>query len=529
MPTDAATSSLASIAVEILVRCRACDGVVPVNRFGAAASCDACGRTVDLTDDTWGLVLREAAGDTARAEGEERAAIVESGQATLRCVFRRTAPHCLLCREPLPLGESAGLVQRGVVFCIGCGARVPLRALPISAAGLHFVVGEEEERKAASETKTLPCGGCGAPLPIDGTNRTVRCTYCKASSSVPEELWRAFRPHREVRRWFLVFAGGEGARPASASVTWQTVADVAVDAEGNVYFVGRLDESDAETAVWSVTPDMTLRWAKRSLSGLPHQSARLFHASKGRIGVWYPGGRVVAFLDASNGETRSTYPSPGGAHSVPIERCSGLAQDFDGSLVATIQGRAWGGQHPHCIFVRFTESGEVVDLWPDVPSPAPPELGETIPDYRSLASHPTWIAGAPELALGWDGTLYVYGGIYGGLGWARIARNGFLTYERVPTDSSMRIAGDRRGWLHILGRGEIVVTDHVTHLQWKLNAKDGPAGLAEERLLAVSPTGEVMLVGDAGRFRRLGAKGAVLFASEASRRADQAGHKRGWS
>ena len=522
------------MAVEIVARCRACDGVVPVNRMASRAACDHCGHAFDLPEETWGLVFDEAQGGAGKA-ASERAAVVASGQVTLRCVFRQTPPHCISCREVLPIDDLASNDSKARVdraFCPGCGTSVALRHPGASARGPVLVVGEEAERKAAVDaaaaTQVLPCGACGAPLPIDATRRTVHCTYCNAESAVPDAIWNVVSPERQVRRWFLVFAARASAT-ADAKATWSSVSDIAIDSDGQLYCVGKLDESDTETAVWSVDREMNLRWSKRSLAGLPARSAHIFVASRGRVGVWYPGGQLVAFLDASNGETVSTFPANReAARRIPFPRCVALAADLDSTFVGLFTGESWGGMTPHCYFLRFTEDGHPVDLWPEVAAPGPPEIGDTIHDYRNLPSHPGAIAGYPNLALGWDGTLYLHGGSHGSLGWVRIARNGFVTSESVPLDSAMRIAGDRRGHLYLVGKGQIVVTDNLMRRLWKLTAADGPAGLAGERLVGVTPEGEVTLVGDGSRLRRLDSKGAVLFASEASRAADQASHAPGW-
>src|SRR6185369_3504813 len=98
-----------------------------------------------------------------------------------------------------------------------------------------------------------------------------------------------------------------------------TVTDVAVDEEGSLYCVGLLDERDTEASVWSVGSDMAFRGVKGSLAGLPHKSARLFVVPRaGRVAVWSSERNVIALLDASNGETVSTYPAPSGAASVHV-------------------------------------------------------------------------------------------------------------------------------------------------------------------------------------------------------------------
>jgi hypothetical protein len=514
-----------AVAVELVLRCRACDAVVPINRLTMSAACPACGRRVELPEATWGLVLAEARESAGAAVGDERAAIVETGPATLRCVFRRTPAHCLACREPLPIGDPALHAGPGVVHCVGCGDRVAVRRAPVAAPGLDLVLGEEPEPAApgagAKDTRTVPCGACGAPLPLEGTHRTLTCTFCNASSAVPEDLWRELHPRREVRRWFLVFSPGTTA--ARGTATWTSINDAVIDAAGNVYCVGLLDPGDAETALFSIAPDMTLRWAKRSLAGLPRSRARLFVAPGGRIGAWYPGGHVIAFFDAATGDTVSTYPSAAAPRpAVPLERLVDLVADVDGTFLALVAGEPFPGRPEHCWFARFTEAGERRDLWPGVPWTGDLELGVVIESYRTLSSQPLALQGIARLAVTPTGMLFVYGGASSVFGWVRIARDGFVTREQVPVDSSMRLAGDANGGIHLLRRGELVMADRVGRLVWKLSAEGGgPAGLVDERHLVVLPSGEATLLGDGGRLRRVGPDGAVLFASPASRHADQ--------
>ncbi|HEY4117358.1 MAG TPA: hypothetical protein VGM56_05860, partial [Byssovorax sp.] len=133
MATGEATAR--AVAVEVVARCPACTGVVPINALGAAVACAACGRRVELADAVWARLLAETLDTAARlGDGDEDAAVVEAGALKLRVVVRRTAAHCLACREPLPTSEAEELASHGAVFCVGCGARVPLRKPPIAAS-----------------------------------------------------------------------------------------------------------------------------------------------------------------------------------------------------------------------------------------------------------------------------------------------------------------------------------------------------------------------------------------------------------
>ena len=529
MTTGEATAR--AVAVEVVARCPACTGVVPINALGAAVACAACGRRIELGDAVWSRVLSAETLDTAAhlRDGDEDAALVEAGAVKLRVVVRRTAAHCLACREPLPTSEAEelALARRRVLRRLRRARAAPQAA---GHRARRRAPGQAEEAAGAAsrEPRHLSCGARAARRSRSPAHepRGRLLVLATRRAPVPDDpaWWRDPHPVRDGAPPLVSSSSRTLQRRRSAEVTWTRVVDAAVDAGREPVPVGLLDAGmDAATAVRSLAPDMSPRWAKRGLAGLPVDRAQLFVAQQGRVGLWFLGGKLVAFLDARSGETVGTYPAtPTSPHPVPIERCGAIAADVDGTWLALVIGEGFGGMVEHTTLVRFTEAG-LVDLWPGVPPPSPPELGEAIPWFRDQTSQPKWFAGTPRLAVGWDGTLLVWGGNFSALGWVRVARDGFVTNEPHAIDSTTCVAGDGAGSLHILTRGDLVATDRTTRRLWRLSADGGPAGLAGEHLLVVAKSGETTLFGNGGRMRRIDARGVVVFARRASRRADQGG------
>jgi len=59
----------------------------------------------------------------------------------------------------------------------------------------------------AEEGEAFACARCGAALPVDGTLRLVRCTYCDAVHHIPADLRHRLRDDPVPDVWWLVFDG----------------------------------------------------------------------------------------------------------------------------------------------------------------------------------------------------------------------------------------------------------------------------------------------------------------------------------
>lgn len=126
-------------------------------------------------------------------------------------------PVCQKCRVPLSTtSASAGAVE---TRCPSCGEEARY-ALPDQARALYDrLVGAVADEHRTDRPRAQPmhtqagvvavkCPGCGAPLQLQGTDKTQTCQYCKATCFVAGKQMAQFlhkTPEPEV--WWLLFQG----------------------------------------------------------------------------------------------------------------------------------------------------------------------------------------------------------------------------------------------------------------------------------------------------------------------------------
>jgi hypothetical protein len=507
------------VAIEVTAECRACGGAIPFEGIAESATCGGCQRAIATPLRLWAVVLRRASEEGGAAPlHDERAATVATEVGSFRVLYRRTEAACGACGGALPIDSFDEAAGRGSEFCGACGARVIVRRAPDEIAAARFVVGEAPARQGAPlESIVLPCSRCGAPLPVDGKTRTFSCSFCRATSTVPDAAWDKLHPRAKVRRFYL--ACDASAHAAHDAATWKTVVDAVADEEGNVYAVGTLEDGETGASLWSFDRELRVRWIKRGLVVKAGAHVTLFRA-RDCIGVWEHGARNISFVACADGQTAFEYPAANGAIPVHVEKCTALAADTDGSILALVEGEAWSGRPAHTVFVRFTPNGEMLEVWPGVAA-ARPEPGATIPRLSALGTAPTCVQGAPSLRAGADGVMNLFASemlaiVLTAAGFhqtdkrvvARLRRDGAVNVLPIlPVATTL--GGDASSTLWILGEGALIRLTRdgrsVHHL--RPIAQGGVVG--SESVLAVEPRGAAILLGAGGTVRRFGPDGNV--------------------
>jgi hypothetical protein len=118
-------------------------------------------------------------------------------------------PLCDACHGVLEVTVEAPGAASGV--CQTCSAvehhRALLEGLP---KGLIAVVGPEhrdDRPDAGHDSDRFQCGACGAPLPVDGLGRLVRCAYCQGVSRIPVVQLQGLSAPPPPDIWWLGFEG----------------------------------------------------------------------------------------------------------------------------------------------------------------------------------------------------------------------------------------------------------------------------------------------------------------------------------
>lgn len=259
----------ACVRVELSTVCSACGSPAQVNAVREQMQCETCEAALELGHEFWHDALIELLPKLSRlAPGDSLPMERSSAQREIKMLYARTELACDDCKQPLPPLPD-GLA--GPIFCTACGAPSSVRPAPDFLRAMHpalaGVVGEVLDGAATSkptaEGVTIHCASCGANLPVDGSSREVRCTYCSGDNFLPDSIWARLKPTAVVRPWYLLldYAGGVGVAPNGTGS--EQLLGIAADAGEDWWSVTR----PALPTRQRVSPASTLpaRWAGRSI------------------------------------------------------------------------------------------------------------------------------------------------------------------------------------------------------------------------------------------------------------------------
>ena len=304
---------MAAIALEVHHACPKCASPVPINGLVPKLTCGACQAELDnplLAElarpgyyvkafDVLRKIRSGGAGDpTIRggtdSAGELRGIIQPAGRTSVSGKISWQDPVCPRCETPLPVAEQLEVATAaGRILCPRCGEeggaitvrRVPRELVSPSVDFVTHVIGEDPDllpgpsanvaAPAAAKPVLFLCPACNASLPVNGSSRTVECSYCHASVYLPDELWRRLHPARRIGRWYLwVREDSPTLRAYSAAGRW-----------ANVWMVVLFASMMAAVGTCGVgLEEGTSGWIT---FGVPSALAVLALAAVMKVGIWH--------------------------------------------------------------------------------------------------------------------------------------------------------------------------------------------------------------------------------------------------
>jgi hypothetical protein len=217
-----------SFTLRMMVDCKGCGLPVPVNGVAEQVTCGRCGASQVIPREVWTLCFDSAVFHTVMGyeEGREGEGTMRGHGVSVSYAHGRRRPRCPSCEGPdLDLEELARAVGAGSVPCPGCGDRIALRPADELCRAINpearFVVGEAvasaevEALQRKREPVMFSCMGCGGALQVDGSERSVTCSYCSAPNYLPDGLWQQLNPVPTARVFFLVCEYGPGTLPVA--------------------------------------------------------------------------------------------------------------------------------------------------------------------------------------------------------------------------------------------------------------------------------------------------------------------------
>lgn len=234
---------MTTLAVRAHTTCSSCAHPVPLWALASEVRCTTCDHLQTLPISAWEWMLdvpipEDGSDGRSRLErlASQGAARHASEGSTVRAEIERADVRCPTCESP-DIALGSGAIPHDATPtkapCNRCGADVLVRRLPEllevaflnedrARAPVALLIGEDDaavdgapHAVPATEPVLVGCPACGAPMPVDGTTRTVGCTFCHARSVLPDDVWRELRPPRLIRTWYVWIDDAECTRRAS--------------------------------------------------------------------------------------------------------------------------------------------------------------------------------------------------------------------------------------------------------------------------------------------------------------------------
>jgi DNA-directed RNA polymerase subunit RPC12/RpoP len=217
-----------SFTMRMMLDCKGCGLPVPVNGVAERADCSRCGVSQAIPREVWSLCFCDDAFYTVMGyeAGRDAQGTMQGHGVSVSYAHGRGRPRCQACQGPeLDLDDLAKALGAGGVPCPACGDRITVRPADDLCRAINpesrFLVGETvaSAEVEALQKKRAPvvfsCMSCGGALQVDGSERTVTCSYCSSSNYLPDGLWQQLNPVPTASVFFLVCEYGPGSLPVA--------------------------------------------------------------------------------------------------------------------------------------------------------------------------------------------------------------------------------------------------------------------------------------------------------------------------
>lgn len=570
------------IAIEASTVCESCGQPVPINAMEMSILCPHCSAPNELNLDDWETIVGDAIkAAPTYAEGEgNRSTVI--GRRKYSLMYGRQLPR-FDSKVQVDM-EAAVADPDGKIFDPETGAVYYIRPAPApfkeAFPGLQHLVCEDADQwstrpeghaavqSAGVQPQAISCPKCSASFETIGEQREVFCGYCGAACFIPDEVWQRLHPVKAVRRWFLWYDEKQ------APLTWSSIGDVAVDAEGNLYMIAEL-ESFGDASLVSMDRQHRLRWLRSDLklgsrhsfsegpflalsrhdarqqpaapaaSGAPYRESGAPPdpaAAGGRVYVWTPDKNSLRVLSCRDGSDLDKLGGIDGrqpeGEPFSLKGAQSLACDIDGTLLAYSDHKKDDAGNSYYSLVRYDLDGNILPTWPEASKPG--FFGRLARSLSGASGPPGFsdLGDRPErcddrevlISVGLDGSYYLrhYGSCV-----AKYDREGNKVYNiKLPDgiSSERQICGDAQGRAVLVSQSRIREVDAgricrisadgaKVSVLVKSVLEGGPMGYEDQ--LALGPDGTIYVLDYGGKFRAFSPEGKVLEVSEASKADDK--------
>ena len=402
-----------SFCLELKTTCNSCGNPLPLNAFVEEFTCPACNSINKIDNDTWKSLLDEATKDARSfAPGEGRNSQIMGGGGSFNIMYGSQNPRCSKCKTPIPLDNLDTLSQSPHYKCTKCENIIYVRegsGLKGSFSSFKYFIGEDESliNKGADssaiseneENKPKPvlftCPSCGGNLKIDGSERTITCSFCDSSIYLPDDLWHRMHPVKTVSRWYILIDD------SSLPLSWDELNDAVMDENGTIFYCG-VDSDDDNFMLASSDSSLKKKWVRFDLK--IENSGTFLSYGNGKLILWSKDYQPVYNLSVKDGSIVEIIPDkPKVENSLTMNRPDSLTLCHDGTVIALKEDK----------ILRLDLNNNPLPVWPEKPSHGflSKIFGggdeDDSPDVNELKDYPEHIESCASLInTGWDGSIY---------------------------------------------------------------------------------------------------------------------------
>lgn len=518
------------ICIEAGISCPSCENSIPLNALVPSIRCSSCGEDLKLSLDNWKSLLKDSIITAPSYKEDEGSSSTIFGSYNFRVLYGRQTPRHDDTKDSIDTGTLLANIDAGKVLHPQSGAPTSIRRLPEqyreAFIGVVALVGEEPKllpgssaeqplETASSRPIAFQCPNCAGNLIIDGTERTVDCSFCNTQVYLPDDLWFSLHPAPKKKRWYLLF--DELLRP----VEWEReVYDALQDEEGNFFFA--LESGfNKPTLLISTKPDRMLRWKRDDLDispGTTRGHTKIAITRDKRLLVTCPDRPKLYIIGTEDGITADILDEPPEKGEPPYQDFS-MKDTFDFGIFpdnTLLLYRICNRKDEYGYFYdlqRFDLDGNLIPLW----DPASEKLSffEKVKKFFSSKRMPHSImqtrgypVGARDtdirLTIGSDGSVYMLSFI----SIVKLTPSGRKLYAiELPCNyTTGRAAVNEQGEAFIVGHREddrievLKVSPDGANVTVAVKSKVDGGPLEHDGILTLSPGGGFSLLGYSGNW-----------------------------
>jgi hypothetical protein len=342
------------------------------------------------------------------------------------------------------------------------------------------------------------CPSCGGNLKIDGSERTITCSFCDSSIYLPDDLWHRMHPVKTVSRWYILM--DDSALP----MEWESLDDVVMDENGTIYYCGA-DSLDSRFTLAAFDTNLKKKWARYDYK-IEEKSASLSY-NAGKLLLWSKDNKLVYKLSVKDGSIIEMIPDkPKVENSFTMNGADSLTFCPDDSILAVKAGKIsrfdinnnplplWSGKSSHDGFFSklFSHSNDDVSPW-----------------INDLKDYPDEVdASDCIINSGWDGYIYLFNK-YSDCYLAKYKNSGEKVYC-IKLDFEQcdgKPCSDSTGNVYVLGKDKTNINKVVKVSPDGRDVKTIISGILPSKdydnfeAITVSKNGEIYVFGDDSCFK----------------------------